>query len=90
MDILGKERLHDIGFDIPRGKLMARQAVMLNRVEEELPSASDVAKQMTSRFKKSSNVLHSRALVSWMCSTSVLPSDGNYILKFFGTKRLYK
>ena len=24
------------------------------------------------------------------CSTSVLPSDGNYILKIFGTKRLYK
>ena len=38
----------------------------------------------------SSNVLHSRALVPWMCSTSVLPSDGNYILKIFGTKRLYK
>ena len=43
-EILGKEELHDLGFDIPMGKVTARQAVMLNRVEEELPSASDVAK----------------------------------------------
>ena len=42
--ILGKEGLRKLGFDIPRGKLMARQAVMLERVEEELPSMSDVAK----------------------------------------------
>ena len=44
VDILGKEGICDIGFNIPRGKLMARQAIMLNRVEEELPSVSDVAK----------------------------------------------
>ena len=31
-------------FDIPRGKVTARQAVMLNKVKEELPSASDVDK----------------------------------------------
>ena len=43
-DILGKKRLHNLGFDIPTGKVTARQAVMLNRVEEELPSASDIAK----------------------------------------------
>ena len=43
-EILGKKGLHELGFDIPRGKLMARQAVMLERVEEELPSMSNVAK----------------------------------------------
>ena len=46
-DILGKNRLHNLGFDIPRGKVPAREAIMLNKVKEELPSASDVAKQMT-------------------------------------------
>ena len=45
MKILGKEGLHDLGFDIPvEGKVTARQAIMLNRVEEQLPSTSDVAK----------------------------------------------
>ena len=44
MEILGKERLQDLGFDIPVGKVTAQQATTLNRVEEELPSASDVAK----------------------------------------------
>ena len=44
VETLGKEGLCELGFDIPRGKLTARQAEMLNRVEEELPSASDVAK----------------------------------------------
>ena len=43
-DILDKNRLRNLGFDIPRGKLTARQAVMLNRVKEELPSESDIAK----------------------------------------------
>ena len=43
-DILGKNRLRKLGFDIPRGKLTARQAVMLNRVKEELPSESDITK----------------------------------------------
>ena len=43
-EILGKNRLRDLGFDIPKGKLTARQAAMLNRVEEELPSESDITK----------------------------------------------
>ena len=43
-DILGKNRLCSLGFDIPRGKLTARQAVMLNRVKEELLSESDITK----------------------------------------------
>ena len=42
--ILGKNRLRNLGFDIPRGKLTARQAVMLNKAQEELPSESDIAK----------------------------------------------
>ena len=43
-DILGKNRLRNLGFDIPRGKLTAQEAVMLNKVKEELPSESDVDK----------------------------------------------
>ena len=43
-EILGKNRLHNVGFDIPKGKLTAWQAVMLNRVKEELPSMSDITK----------------------------------------------
>ena len=42
--ILGKNRLRNLGFDIPRGKLTAWQAVILNRVKEELPSTSDITK----------------------------------------------
>ena len=42
--ILGKNRLRNLGFDIPRGKVTAREAVMPNKVKEELPSASDVTK----------------------------------------------
>ena len=43
-DILGKNRLLRLGFNIPVGKLTARQAVMLNKAAEELPSESDIAK----------------------------------------------
>ena len=43
-EILGKNRLCDLGFDIPKGKLTARQAAMLNRAEEELPYESDITK----------------------------------------------
>ena len=43
--ILGREGLHDLGFHtLVEGKVTAQQTVMLNRVEEELPSASVVAK----------------------------------------------
>ena len=44
MDILGKGGLRSLGFDIPRGKLTARQAVMVKKVKEELPSESDITK----------------------------------------------
>ena len=43
-DILGKGGLRSQGFDIPRGKSTTRQAVMLNKVKEELPSESDITK----------------------------------------------
>ena len=43
-DILGKNRLCKLGFNIPVGKVTARQAVMLNKAAEELPSASDMIK----------------------------------------------
>ena len=44
MKILGKEGLRDLDFNIPKGKITARQALMLNLVEEEMPSAFDVDK----------------------------------------------
>ena len=43
-DILGKNILRNLGFDIPRGKVTARQAVTLNKVKDELPSESDITK----------------------------------------------
>ena len=43
-EILGKNRLRNLGFDIPKGKLKAQQAVVLNKVKEELPSTSDITK----------------------------------------------
>ena len=44
VDILGKGGLRNLGFDILRGKVTARQAVMLNKAAEELPSESDITK----------------------------------------------
>ena len=41
-DILGKNRLRRLGFNISVGKVTARQAVMLNKAAEELPSESDI------------------------------------------------
>ena len=43
-DILGKNRLRRLGFNIPVGRITARQAVMLNKAAEELPSESDITK----------------------------------------------
>ena len=43
-DILGKGGLRNLGFDIPRVKITAWQAVMLNKATEELPSESDITK----------------------------------------------
>ena len=41
-DILGKNRLRRLGFNIPVGRITARQAVMLNKAAEELPSEPDI------------------------------------------------
>ena len=41
-DILGKNRLHRLGFNIPVGRITAWQAVMLNKAAEELPSEFDI------------------------------------------------
>ena len=41
-DILGKNRLCRLGFNIPVGKVTGWQAVMLNKAAEELPSESDI------------------------------------------------
>ena len=43
-DILGKNRPHRLGFNIPMGPITARQAVMLNKAAKELPSESDITK----------------------------------------------
>ena len=42
--ILGKNKLCNLGFDVPGGKLTPQQSVILNKTEEELPSTSDVTK----------------------------------------------
>ena len=44
VDILGKNRLRRLGFNIPVGRIIARQAIMLNKAAEELPSESDITK----------------------------------------------
>ena len=45
MKILGKGGLQDMGFKIVVGsKIMAQQAIALNRVEKELPSAANIGK----------------------------------------------
>ena len=41
-DILGKNRLRKLGFNIPVGRITARQAVMLKKAAEELPFVSDI------------------------------------------------
>ena len=43
-DISGKNRLCRLGFNMPVGHITARQAVMLNKAAEELPSESDITK----------------------------------------------
>ena len=43
-DVLGKNRLRRLGFNIPVGKVTAQQAVMLNKAAEELPSESDITR----------------------------------------------
>ena len=42
--ILAKEGLRALDFNISKGKVTSLQVEMLNKVEEEIPSASDVDK----------------------------------------------
>ena len=42
--ILGQEGLRNLDFNVYKGKVTAWQTTMLNEVEEEIPSASDVDK----------------------------------------------
>ena len=41
-DILGKNRLRRLGFNMPLGRITSWQAVMPNKAAEELPSESDI------------------------------------------------
>ena len=41
-DILSKNRLCRFGFNLPVGRITARQSIMLNKAPEELPSESDI------------------------------------------------
>ena len=43
-DILGKNILRRLGFNIPVGKITAWQVIMLNKAAEELPSESDITR----------------------------------------------
>ena len=43
-DILGRNRLRRLGFNISVGRITAHQAVMLNKAAEELPSETDITK----------------------------------------------
>ena len=42
MDRLGKEGLRDLGFDVPVGKITARQFMASYRPGSQLPSTSDI------------------------------------------------
>ena len=42
--ILGKNRIYNLGFDISEWPLSRKQAVALNKAQEELPSASDITR----------------------------------------------
>ena len=42
MDRLGKEGLHDLGFDVPVGKITALQFMASYRAGYQLPSTSDI------------------------------------------------
>ena len=41
--ILGKNRIYNLGFDVPEWPLSRKQAVSLNKTAKELPSESDIA-----------------------------------------------
>ena len=60
-DILGKNILHRLGFNIPVGRITAWQAVMLSEAAEELPSESDITgtddKELQEITEKASGII---------------------------------
>ena len=60
-DILGKNRLCRLGFNIPVARIAARQAVMLNKAAEELPSESNITgaddKELQNIAEKASGII---------------------------------
>ena len=73
-DILGKGGLRSLGFDIPRGKLTARQAVILNKAQEELPFESDITKADDIELQEIvENVLRSKENLNQQIPTKDLP-----------------
>ena len=60
-DILGKNRLRRLGFNILVGRITARHAVMLNKAAEKLPSESDIPKaddiELQEIVEKSSGII---------------------------------
>ena len=68
--------LLDIGLDIPSGKIIAKQAVILNKAEEEMPSTSDVAKADDTELQE--------------ITENALRSMENLIAQFEGEFRIYQ
>ena len=84
-DILGKNRLRRLGFNIPVGKVTARQAVMLNKAAEELPSESDITVaddiELQGIAEKASDIIsHIREL-------SFFSSQGGGVVKTGGSSK---
>ena len=52
VDILGKGGLHSLRFDKHIAKLTARQSLMLNKTQEELPPESDITKADDTEFQE--------------------------------------
>ena len=65
--ICGIHSLQDLGYHIPAGKITAREFVMLNKAEEELPSTSDIAN--TDEIELQEIVKSTENLISQMSQT---------------------
>ena len=73
-DILKKNGLRKLDLNIPRGKVMARYTVMLNKAEGDMPSTSAVLwlRQMTLSSKKLWR-MHQEARRISLCNSRVNP-----------------
>ena len=73
--ILGKEGLRNLDFEILRcSKVTAQQAIMLNRVEEELPSTPNISK--------------ADEIELWEIMAKAMKSTENLIVQFKGQMQL--